>query len=202
MMDSIIKSEKALDILTTISLAQFIIILALLVGIGVITYKFKDHIKDFLEDYREKENAKEDFIEKVNNHEVEIKAIKKHHEDDMQINYNNQLKYREQSLEKQAQINRSFEDIDNKIEKLTELILTQHEETKRLKCNELRDKLLNSYRYFTSLEHNPEQVWNEMEAEAFWHLFSDYEEMGGNGFMHQTVKPAMEKLTIIKISDL
>ena len=41
-----------------------------------------------------------------------------------------------------------------------------------------------------------------MEAEAFWHLFADYEAMDGNGFMHQTVKPAMAKLTVIQMSDL
>ena len=202
MMDSIIKSDKALDLLTTISLAQFLVIVALFIGVGVLIYKFRDRIKNTFEDYRQKENNKEDLMDMINNHETEIAAIKKHHEDDMQIHYANQLKYREQSLEKQARIDVQFEDINKKIDDLTTLIRDHYEETKRLKRNELRDKLLNSYRYFTSLEHNPDQVWNEMEAEAFWHLFADYETMDGNGFMHQTVKPAMSKLTVIKISDL
>ena len=202
MMDSILKSDKALDILTTISLAQFLIIMAILIGLGVIAYKFKDRIKEVLEDYREKENRKEDILNMINNHESQIVALKQHHEDDMRLHYNKQLQYREQSLEKQAMIDCQFKDVNDKIDSLTDLIKNHYEETKRLKRNELRDKLISSYRYFTSTEHNPDHCWNEMEAEAFWHLFSDYEAMDGNGFMHKTVKPAMEMLTVIKMADL
>ncbi len=32
-----------------------------------------------------------------------------------------------------------------------------------------------------------------MEAEAFWELFRDYEEAGGNGYMHTVVQPEMER---------
>ena len=144
MMDSIIKSDKALDLLTTISLAQFLVIVALFIGVGVLIYKFRDRIKDTFEDYRQKENSKENLMDMINNHEIQIAAIKKHHEDDMQIHYANQLKYREQSLEKQAKIDVQFEDINKKIDDLTALIRDHYEETKRLKRNELRDKLLNS----------------------------------------------------------
>ena len=35
-----------------------------------------------------------------------------------------------------------------------------------------------------------------MEAEAVWGLFRDYEEAGGDGYMHTVVQPAMEKLRI------
>ena len=202
MMDSVLKSDKALDILTTISLAQFLIIAAILIGLGVVAFKFRGRIREVLEDYRETENRKEEYIDMITSHETQLAALKKHHEDDMRINYAKQLEYREQSLEKQAIIDNQFKDINEKIDDLTILIKQHYEETKKLKRNELRDKLLRSYRHFTSLEYNPEQTWNEMEAEAFWHLFGDYEEMGGNGFMHQTVKPAMQKLTVIKISDL
>ena len=197
-MDSLLKSEKALDILTTISLAQFLIIVAIFIGIGIFIFKFRDRIKDFLEDYRTKENRKEDLIQMLDNHDVEIKSIKEHQED-IQEFYNKQKQYRQQSLEKQKIYDERFEDINEKIDSLTMLIKEQHEETKRLKKNELREKLLSSYRYFTSLETNPKQEWNEMEAEAFWHSFDDYEKLGGNGFMHEIVKPTMERLAIVKI---
>lgn len=35
-----------------------------------------------------------------------------------------------------------------------------------------------------------------MEAEAFWGLFRDYEEAGGNGYMHSVVQPAMTELIV------
>ncbi len=63
--------------------------------------------------------------------------------------------------------------------------------------NMLRDILIKHYRYFTNQHRNPEQSWTEMEAEAFWALFRDYEEAGGNGYMHTIVRPAMEKLTVV-----
>ena len=198
-MDAVLKSEKAMDVLATISLAQFMVIVAVFIGIGILAFKFRGVIKDFLEDYRSRENGKEDWKKMVQNHEKMIHNLERHHEEDMKKNYENQSKYRQQSLNKQANIDVKFDDVNNKIDELKELILNHYEETKVLKRNELREKLLTNYRYYTSLEQNPSQSWNEMEADAFWHLFKDYEKLNGNGFMHTTVKPAMEKLDVTTI---
>lgn len=198
-MEALLKSEAAIELLASISLAQFLVIAVVLISIGIIIYKFKDSIKDFLEEYRDKTNRKEQVMEQIANHDVEIKNLKKHHQEDMNNFYERQLEYRKQSLNKQDAIEIRFNDITQKIDNLTELLNSQYEETKSLKRNELREKLLSNYRYYTSLENNPKQEWNEMEADAFWHLFSDYEKLGGNGFMHNTVKPAMESLKVITI---
>lgn len=200
MIEALLKSESAMSILTTISLAQFLIIIAIFIGIGILIYKFKDKIKAILEDYRDEENRKEDFKNMVLTHDREITEIKKHHEEDVKKFYESQVNYRQQSIEKQVAIDKRFEDVSNQINDLIKLISNHYEETKRLKRNELREKLLSSYRHFTSKELNPNQEWNEMEAEAFWHLFSDYEQLDGNGYMHTVVKPAMESLTIIHFS--
>ena len=40
-----------------------------------------------------------------------------------------------------------------------------------------------------------------MESEAFWELFREYENAGGNGYMHTEVQPAMELLTIVDPGD-
>lgn len=198
-MEALLKSEAAIELLASISLAQFLVIAVVLISIGIIIYKFKDSIKDFLEEYRDKTNRKEQIMKQIANHDVEIKNLKKHHQEDMDSFYEKQLEYRKQSLNKQDAIEIRFNDITQKIDNLTELLNSQYEETKSLKRNELREKLLSNYRYYTSLENNPKQEWNEMEADAFWHLFSDYEKLGGNGFMHNTVKPAMESLKVITI---
>ena len=200
MIEALLKSESALNILTTISLAQFLIIVSLFIGIGIIVYKFRDNIKGFLEEYRQEEKQKEQWKRTINNHTTEIKDLKEHHDKDMKSFYNRQLQYRQQSLTKQQEISTQFTEINNKIDALTKLINEHYEETNRLKRNELREKLLTSYRHFTSLETNPNQEWNEMEAEAFWHVYRDYEKLGGNGFMHSTVKPAMECLNVVKIN--
>lgn len=38
-----------------------------------------------------------------------------------------------------------------------------------------------------------------MEAEAFWELFRDYEDAGGDGYVHTEVQPAMERLTVLEV---
>ena len=48
-MEALLKSEKALDILCTISLAQFLIIAIIFIGIGVIAFKFRGRIKEIME---------------------------------------------------------------------------------------------------------------------------------------------------------
>ena len=45
------------------------------------------------------------------------------------------------------------------------------------------------------------ETWSEMEKEAFDKLFHDYEELGGDGFMHSTVEPAMEALEVVLMTD-
>ena len=67
--------------------------------------------------------------------------------------------------------------------------------------NRLRDRLLGSYHYYTDPKKNPLQAWSEMEKEAFDKLFYDYEELGGDGFMHSTVEPAMAALEVVLMTD-
>lgn len=203
-MEALLKSQTAMEILASISLAQFLVIITLCIGVGVLIYNFRDKFKDFLENYRKKENNKESLMKKLEECNNRITALECHHEEDMKLNHTNQTKYRQQSIDKQNQIDKKFSciqdditELKDDIKSLTALINKHYEDTERLKRNELREKLLSSFRHYTSLELNPKQEWNEMEAEAFWHLFSDYEKLNGNGYMHSTVKPAMEKLTVV-----
>ena len=113
-------------------------------------------------------------------------------------------KYREQSLEIQKLLTKRIDNSDQQIAELKELFkkiderLTKMEnDTKRRECNKLRDKLIQNYRYYTNLETNPNRTWTKMEANAFWELFKDYEESGGDGYIHSEVEPAMRALTEI-----
>ena len=65
-----------------------------------------------------------------------------------------------------------------------------------------RDRLLQSYRYYTSTEKNPMGAWSEMEKEAFDKLFKTCERMGGDGLLHTEVEPAMAKLDVISLEDV
>ena len=203
-MEALLKSQAAMEVLAGISLAEFLVFLVLLVGAGFLIYQCKDRVTDWLENYRKKQNGKESLAKEVKECKEKIIALEHHHEEDMEKNQTNQAKYRQQSLAKQNEIKQEFADVKGDITELKQdlkdlasLISLHYEETERLKRNELREKLLNSFRYYTSLDTNPKQEWNEMEAEAFWHLFSDYEKLKGNGYIHSTVKPAMEQLKVV-----
>jgi ABC-type multidrug transport system fused ATPase/permease subunit len=196
-MEAVLKSETAMNVLTSISLAQFLVIAVILIGAVVFFLKFRGKLKKGLEDYRVKTNEEEDMRNKIKNYGQEIQEMKSHHKKDFDSFYKKQQEYRQQSLNKQMDIDNHFDVLTEKIDTLTSLISKQYEETKSIKCNELRKKLLDSYSRYALVENNPKQTWTIMEAETFWSLFSNYETYGGNGFMHTIVKPAMESLKVV-----
>ena len=96
-------------------------------------------------------------------------------------------------LKKEIQELRSY--IDTMMKRFEEI----EEQNRKRECSKLRDMLLQNYRYYTSEQQNPSKSWTRMESEAFWELFREYEEAGGNGYMHTDVQPAMERLNIVEV---
>lgn len=109
----------------------------------------------------------------------------------------NYPKYRQQSLQIQKELTDQIDDIRKQVREGLVRIEEIEAESRRRDRNKIRDRLLQSYRHYTDKERNPDQSWTAMEAEAFWELFGDYEELDGNGYMHTVVQPAMNLLTVI-----
>lgn len=107
--------------------------------------------------------------------------------------------YREESIKIRKGLQEEIDGLKAANEKITYALDDMQESLKKRERNKLRARLLESYRYYTSLETNPKQEWNSMEAETFWNLFADYEEAGGNGYMHTVVQPEMNKLKVVEI---
>lgn len=107
--------------------------------------------------------------------------------------------YRQQSIEIQHAFEAEIQLLKEMHKNTEERLIKMEEDTKRRERNKLRDRLLQSYRYYTSLETNPSQSWNSLEQETFWDMFKDYEEAGGDGYMHTEVQPAMMKLNVIEL---
>ena len=68
--------------------------------------------------------------------------------------------------------------------------------------NTLRSKIIAEYNLFTNSQRNPEHAWSEMEHHAFFALVSDYEDLGGNDYVHGTVIPAMNTLEVVPMENL
>ena len=114
--------------------------------------------------------------------------------------------YRQQSVKIQElledeiqELRVSHGELAKRLEDGFQRLIQLEEQNKKRECNKLRDMLLQNYRYYTNECQNPSKSWTKMEAEAFWELFHDYEEAGGNGYMHTVVQPEMERLIVIEV---
>ena len=82
-----------------------------------------------------------------------------------------------------------------------DILNTRLDRLEKREKNSIRAKLLDEYRLFTDKTKNPLLAWSEMEHHAFFELVRDYEDLNGNDYVHSTVIPAMNELTVIFMSD-
>ena len=115
--------------------------------------------------------------------------------------HNKYPEYRQQSLQIQKDLTTRMDNMGHAIDGLAKSLADMKEVTDRRERNRIRDRLLQAYRYYTNPDANPGQSWNNMEAEAFWEMFKDYEDANGDGFMHTVVQPAMQKLKVVDVLD-
>ena len=116
--------------------------------------------------------------------------------------------YRAQSLQIQAQLQNTDQEILNNLVEIKDNMLTNrailNERLDRLEKREknaLRQKILQEHRLFTDKSMNPMQAWTEMEHHSFFELVHDYEDLNGNDYVHSEVLPDMNKLRVIPMSD-
>ena len=76
------------------------------------------------------------------------------------------------------------------------------EQSRKYQLADIRETLLQAYRYYTGDSTNRLKAWTEMEANAFWEQYATYKDHGGNGYMESVVKPEMNKLRVIPLSDV
>ena len=116
--------------------------------------------------------------------------------------------YRAQSMQIQAQLQNTDREILEACMAIKEGVLENRQvldlrldRLERREKNALRQKILNEHRIFTDEHMNPMQAWTEMEHHSFFKLVEDYEDLGGNDYVHSEVLPAMNRLRVIPMSD-
>jgi hypothetical protein len=108
---------------------------------------------------------------------------------------------REQSFEIQDHWSELINTITDKQNTIIERVEALAEQSRKYQLADIRETLLQAYRYYTSDATNPLKMWSEMESNAFWEQFDNYKEHGGNGYMESEVKPAMTKLKVVYLDD-
>lgn len=111
-------------------------------------------------------------------------------------------KYRQQSIKIQHELEGKIKGLTDAQAETNKRLEKMEQDRCRSERNKLRERLIQSYRYFTDKERNPTQVWSRMEADAFWAMFGDYEEYGGDGYVHTVIQPAMNLLTVVEMNEL
>jgi hypothetical protein len=116
--------------------------------------------------------------------------------------------YRAQSLQIQAQLQTTDREILSACEAIKQgvadnqnILNERLDRLERREKNAIRAKLLDEYRLFTDETKNPMLAWSEMEHHAFFKLVEDYEDLGGNDYVHSVVLPAMNNLQVIPMSN-
>lgn len=130
--------------------------------------------------------------------------------------------YRQQSLNIQTELKRADDNIMNLCIALKDALTANTNELKegmqklqqgqdaarnslkrleKREKNSLRLKIITEYKLFVNEYKNPEKAWSEMEQHAFMALVKDYEALGGNDYVHNTVLPEINELEIVLMED-
>lgn len=169
--------EGFLSVFGNVTVAEVV----MFVAACVFLYAMYKAAQDYLIKRHEKEKEKDEQLAEA------LTAVRKYPE------------YRQQSIRIQELLESEIQELRRMQKENMDRLIQIEEQNKRRECNKLRDTLLQHYRYYTNKEMNPSQSWTRMESDAFWELFADYEEMGGDGYIHTEVQPAMERLIVKEI---
>lgn len=178
--------ETFLEIFGHLTLADIgggVVAVGFLVYIGVKAGKFINKKKELMIQKHEAEQEKNKQLKEA------LESVKKYPE------------WRQQSIQIQQKLEGEIRDLRETQQQTVKQLQAMEENINRRERNKLRNRLLESFRYYTNELHNPLQAWTRMESEAFWELFKDYEDANGNGYVHTEVRPAMNKLEIIELTD-
>ena len=117
--------------------------------------------------------------------------------------------YREQSLQIQQQLQAAdttilatCQQIQAGVAESNRILNARLDKLEKREKNALREKILREYRLMCSDTLNEMHAWSEMEAHAFFALVRDYEELGGNDYVHSVVLPAVNELEVIPMTDV
>ena len=105
-------------------------------------------------------------------------------------------------LNLEQKVDTKIDGLQSSIDDIMKHLCDIDEERKKRECSRIRDLLIQSYNLYANPAKNESMAWSEMEAASFNELYDDYVFLGGNSFIQTHVKPAMDELRIIKMTDI
>lgn len=108
---------------------------------------------------------------------------------------------RQQSFNKQNTLTDMINKISDTQSEIIKKVDDLTEQSRKYQLADIRETLLQAYRYYTSDSTNPLRMWTELEKHAFQEQYDVYEANKGNSYMQHTVKPEMDNLRVVSLDD-
>lgn len=174
----------------------FLIILLLLIfAIAVMeTLKKLPALFNFETKAMIKERELNEKIKKLEKDIAELQGSAKKFNDD-------RVHDREQSFEKQHTLTDMINKVTDTQKEIIKKVDSLAEQSRKYQLADMRETLLQAYRYYTSNSTNPLKMWTELEKHAFQEQYDVYITNGGNSYMQHTVKPEMDNLRVVSLDD-
>ena len=189
---------------TSFNFSDVVLILLLCAGFAIAAVKGWQELLKILGLETRREREKREYEEQIqeladkivtaDNRITALEASAKKFNDDRVHDREQSRGYQHEYMEI---VNGIYEKQDAMIERIDALA----EQNRKYELADIRETLLQAYRYYTSPITNKLGMWTSMEAHAFWEQYSIYEDRGGNGYMANHVKPEMNKLIEVPLDD-
>lgn len=171
--------NEFLNIFGDITISQVVAFTIAIVFLFQIWRKFKDYLTNKYEAEKQQQKQIQEVINQVKEYP----------------------KWRQQSLDVQKNFTDAITELERGQKEQAEQLKQIEESNRKRELNKMFNRLLTCFQYYTNNEKNPMKAWTEMESSSFWNMFHDYEELGGDGYMHTEIKPQMEMLVKIPMHE-
>lgn len=94
-----------------------------------------------------------------------------------------------QSIRHDEMIKADISSLTDKVNEIADTLSVMQKKDNETKLKELKGSLIRYYHKYKDIGE-----WSKLEKDAFWDLFDDYENRGGDGYIHTIVEPAMREL--------
>lgn len=186
--------DAFLTLFGDITVSKIVVFIAAIIFLFSIYKEVKKYIDTKIKEQQQKTKQEEEYKKKINDAWNETQKYPMYRAQSIQI---------QSDLETKISGARDEEsNIMKEIKKISDRIAKMEEGAREREKNRLRDLLIKYYKHYTSLEANPSQSWTDMEKMSYDALLKDYEELGGNDYIHLTVDPAMKELNVIYTTTL
>lgn len=97
-----------------------------------------------------------------------------------------------QSIEHDKRIKEDLQMVSDKVDNIAIVLDNMEKKNNITEMKKLKEKLVGYYNRYKDVGE-----WSSVEKEVFWDLFEDYENRGGDGFIHSIVEPVMRELKVV-----